>query len=76
MGSKLGVSIVSSRDRGPKLFLFSRDSLFNLMCMAALPAGMYVHHVHAWRPQRSEERSYILEPELQSIVSHHAGAGD
>jgi hypothetical protein len=31
------------------------------MCMNVLPACINVHQVHAWYPQRSEERRRILE---------------
>lgn len=30
------------------------------MCMRVLPARVSVHHMHAWRPQRSEEASAAL----------------
>ena len=35
--------------------LYSILFKFYFMCMSVLPACMYVHHVHAWCPKRSEE---------------------
>jgi hypothetical protein len=37
------------------LIYFKRFIYFYLMCMNVLPPCMYVHHMHAWCPQRPEE---------------------
>lgn len=44
--------------------------------MNALPAGMYVHHTHAWYVRRSEEGIGYLELGLWLIVNSHVGAGN
>lgn len=42
--------------------------------MSALPAHMYMHHIHAWHPKKSEGGIGSQEQELQGVVSHHVCA--
>ena len=46
------------------------------VCMLALPAGVFVHCVFFWCSQRPKRLSDPLRLELQTIVSHHVGAGN
>lgn len=39
------------------------------MCVGVLLPCIYMHHVHAWYPQRPEEGNRSLELELQTVVT-------
>lgn len=53
-------------------FSFQFRFLFYFVCVNVLPAGVYVHHIHAWCVRRSEEGIGHLELELWLTVSSYS----
>lgn len=47
-----------------------------VLCVWVLCLPACVHQVCAWCPQKSEGGTGSLELELQTVISHHAGAGN
>ena len=50
--------------------------LFYFLCVSILPPSKSLHQMHTWYLWRPEEGTDPLELELQTIVSHHVGAGN
>lgn len=52
-------------------FFTSSFSYLILFYVWVLPAGMSVHQLHAWYPQRSKRAQDFVELELEIVVSHY-----
>ena len=47
--------------------------IYSMFYMGISLACVFVHHIHAWCPQRPEEGMKSLALELQMFVDYHVG---
>lgn len=58
-----------------QFFYFNISSFnFKYLPYGYSPTDVYMHHVHAWYPQKPEGELDLLKQELQMVVSHQEGA--